>query len=403
MMRMPLTVLKAAAVGLLVPLAAFAQSHTIVVPGSGSNTANGTALYNAVANITSPSATNRWLVKVEPGTFDLGGQQLVLRNYVDLEGSGRGVTTVTSNAVITVHAPDVSHSDINSEVRDLTIRNYDSSTSPSPSAVLLEVNGIRLTRVDVDFDVAGNGSGVALVNTTARLSHVSIIAKGSVSNTGLVGVFISGGSPNLQDVTVTTDGAPTGNHRGIVVSSAPGTVLDRVNVTVPRDLVSASGSTGVSLYDSTGVLVTNSQVTSGAGTTSPITTYGFYVEDESTAEVRNTVINTVNAWWAPALLITNGSSSSVPVVNLQGSRLRGQGGTGIGAQSYGTGTMNISQSIVEGTSYPYLITVNSSGYGTINLGASQLIGTRSYPYGGPFAKCVGAYDGTFNPIANGSC
>ncbi|HEV3459541.1 MAG TPA: hypothetical protein VHG32_23570, partial [Thermoanaerobaculia bacterium] len=60
--------------------------RTVIVNSGGTPTANGTALLNAVANITTNSSTNTWLVKVEPGVFDLGSGTLTMKDYVDVEG-----------------------------------------------------------------------------------------------------------------------------------------------------------------------------------------------------------------------------------------------------------------------------------------------------------------------------
>ncbi len=46
--------------------------RTLLVVGGSTPTANGTALQVALSNITTNSATNPWLIKVEPGIFDVG-------------------------------------------------------------------------------------------------------------------------------------------------------------------------------------------------------------------------------------------------------------------------------------------------------------------------------------------
>lgn len=81
---------------LLTSTTATAQIRTILVsPVPGDPVASGTALRNALAGIPSPSATNRWLVKIEPGTYDVGGgTSLAMRPYVDVEGSGIEATTI---------------------------------------------------------------------------------------------------------------------------------------------------------------------------------------------------------------------------------------------------------------------------------------------------------------------
>ena len=82
--------------------------HTVLVyhhpagePSSDQN--SGTELLNLVGAIPSsgseaPANNNRWLVKLGPGTFDLGSTTLVLPAWVSVEGSGMEETVITSAA-----------------------------------------------------------------------------------------------------------------------------------------------------------------------------------------------------------------------------------------------------------------------------------------------------------------
>jgi hypothetical protein len=75
---------------------------TIGVPPGPSATASGTALLAAAAAISGASATNRFVIKLEATTYDLGGLALMLPSYVDLEGFGPGtVVTSTGNSMLT--------------------------------------------------------------------------------------------------------------------------------------------------------------------------------------------------------------------------------------------------------------------------------------------------------------
>ena len=64
-------------------------------PGDSPTTA-GTALLNTLNGIADNSATNPYLIKVGPGIYDLGTGSLQMKEYVDIEGSGEKVTTITS-------------------------------------------------------------------------------------------------------------------------------------------------------------------------------------------------------------------------------------------------------------------------------------------------------------------
>jgi len=67
----------------------------VTVSPVGSATANGTALINAISGIVGASATNPWLVRIEPGAYNLGSTTLSVPGYVDIEGSGENSTQIT--------------------------------------------------------------------------------------------------------------------------------------------------------------------------------------------------------------------------------------------------------------------------------------------------------------------
>lgn len=101
---------------------ASAQIRTVLVsPVPGNSVASGTALRNAINGIAAPSSTNRWLVKIEPGIYDIGAVSLQMRSFVDLEGSGIDATTIRGS----VDAGDMTAATIrgvnNTELRFLTV------------------------------------------------------------------------------------------------------------------------------------------------------------------------------------------------------------------------------------------------------------------------------------------
>jgi len=51
----------------------------------------------ALNSITNASATNPYVIKVMPGVYDLGTASLQMKEFVDVEGSGPGVTLITSS------------------------------------------------------------------------------------------------------------------------------------------------------------------------------------------------------------------------------------------------------------------------------------------------------------------
>jgi hypothetical protein len=66
--------------------------RTVIVRPLGTPVQNGTALLGALAGITTAAGGNPWLLKLEPGNYDLGATSLVMKPFVDIEGSGENVT-----------------------------------------------------------------------------------------------------------------------------------------------------------------------------------------------------------------------------------------------------------------------------------------------------------------------
>jgi hypothetical protein len=85
------------------PYATFARTiyrKTVVVKPvtpAGSFTDNGKELLSALGDIGDASASNPYLLKIEPGIYDLAEDSLIMKPYVDVEGSGEGVTIIRAN------------------------------------------------------------------------------------------------------------------------------------------------------------------------------------------------------------------------------------------------------------------------------------------------------------------
>lgn len=148
-------------------------THTLVVHPDPDAGKAGIGLLNVLSRITDNSATNPYLVKVEPGIYNLGSGSVVMKPYVDLEGSGELVTTLTSansSGAGTVVGAD------NSELRFVTVKN-----------------------------TGGGQQSVALYaeSTSPRFTHVTAVASGGSEN---YGVHLSNGTPALTSVTASASG-----------------------------------------------------------------------------------------------------------------------------------------------------------------------------------------------------
>ncbi|MEM7170314.1 MAG: hypothetical protein AAF530_09085 [Pseudomonadota bacterium] len=108
----------------LAPDAVFMQ--TIVVRPEGPNAQdNCTDLIQALDSITDSSPTNPFLVIVEPGRYDCGNRTVRTKRYVDIQGSGEGITRIRGNrnsenqGVVELVSP--------SELRSITVENLGGS------------------------------------------------------------------------------------------------------------------------------------------------------------------------------------------------------------------------------------------------------------------------------------
>ncbi len=135
-----------------------------VHPVPGDHTASGTALLNALAAINNASATKRYLLKLEPGIYDLGSTELVMKPYVDIEGSGQQTTVIqgTGNADPGVTA--VVEGAASSELRNLQVKSTGSPTLPISIAILVP-DGADTRIVDVTAVSGGGNSNWAIRNT----------------------------------------------------------------------------------------------------------------------------------------------------------------------------------------------------------------------------------------------
>lgn len=155
--------------------------RTVVVSPVGTPEQNGSALRTALAGIRGASATTPYLLKIEPGVYDLGASTLMLKSWVDVEGSGKGATILTRTAsaasatTVGVVATDL-------EVRDLTIR-IEGGASASAAAVVAAGGRISFDGVRLEAR-GGTSSALALVVTntpTVTVADSELDATGSTA------------------------------------------------------------------------------------------------------------------------------------------------------------------------------------------------------------------------------
>jgi len=331
--------------------------RTVLVSPIGTPTQNGTALVSALAGITTNSAGNPWLLKVEPGIYDVGSSPLIMKPYVDLEGSGE-ITTIITAASLTGSGTVSAAS--NSQIRFVTIRN----TGGGASAIAVG-------------RIAGGGN--------IMLLHATVIASGGTSNN--IGIFVGGfESVNGESVTVNVSGSGSSPASGI--QGGPAVTLANSRITVSGGTANAgvsAGSSGGGSADLSDVTIT---VDGPAG--SQNSGFGSF---KAGVTVRNSRIAVTGGSQATGVVQTGNNT------DIRNSTVTAQQAT---TASYGmsidtgltSGVSNINNSTIVGDTNYIRVNPTCSAF----VGASQLKGGSVT--GGGTAVCAGVFDGSYTFFAS---
>ena len=235
-----------------------------------------TSVQAALNSITDNSASNRYLLKIAAGAYT---ETVSMKPYVDIEGSGEGVTKITFGGSASLNTGTVVGAS-NAELRSLTIEN-----------------------------TGGNADAVAIYNTSASPSLLHVTATASGATSANLGMYnLSSSSPSMKDVSATGTGGSSANGVRNSLSSSPlmtdvaavasgGTdtigVYNITNSSPTMIGVTALASGGTNNYgmlnNASSPKIQNSNLT-GSGSPS----YGIYNTAPSSAYtvlIENTVIN----------------------------------------------------------------------------------------------------------------
>jgi hypothetical protein len=194
-----------------------------------------TTVVDALASITDASADKRYLIKIAPGTYE---GYIDLKSFVDLEGSGEGVTIL--RAFGSDENPSLGGSsatmraagDMTVEVRFLTVESvaHQADYGTGIHSFNVGVGLVRLTHVIATASgaflrnsgvwnaaapvlmthVTASGSGgeaaagvTNLYDAPIIMEHVTALASGGPSHYGVVNVF--GGSPLIRNAAISGD------------------------------------------------------------------------------------------------------------------------------------------------------------------------------------------------------
>jgi len=239
----------------------FDDTRTRTVRPVGTQAQNGAALLSALANITTASALNPFLLKLQPGIYDIGASTLSMKPHVDIEGSGELSTTITSSGganAITVSGAD------STEIRFLTL-NASSAGSNFAIGYYLQSATSRLTHVAIattETGPGGAGIGISVTNGAALTTdHVTVSAIAPIGQSE--GLQCLGSTVFIQNSAFSASGGSLQSN---------GVLNDSCTVNLQNSVVSATGApnnlgiVGNALHGGSTVNVDASQITGSTNT-----------------------------------------------------------------------------------------------------------------------------------------
>jgi hypothetical protein len=385
------------ALGLAVVAAAASADTVVVGPVPGSPALSGLRLLNRLAAITDASSSRPYVLKLEPGVYDLRNRTLAMRAFVDVEGSGEGVTLVRGSADGTGTIAGAPHA----ELRSLTVE----SRSPSAAIALRNsASGFRASHVTC---IASTGGQAAAIVQDATDDVVLRSVTASATGDDATGVASRGGRmtdvvarATATDLAYAVFNAASGGELVNVIAEAEsgrfaGGIRNEGGAPTLRNVrASARGDSmaeGIVNGAGSGARIFGGVVLAVAGSD-----FAVGVSNESSSAVLSDLDVTARGDTS-AFGISN-QFSGTP--SLLGGTVRAEaGGNGIGVLTDGGVAATVERSTVSGDGFSV-----ANGFGAAatvtRVGASRLDGpTRA---GSGTLRCVESYGGAFAPLGS-SC
>jgi hypothetical protein len=175
--------------------------NVVIVAKSGGDF---TDLRLAMDSILNASPSNPVLIKVMPGTYDLGADYFYAKDYVDVEGSGQGNTIITGSTTGAFYYPGTG-----TTLRNVTLDN--NYTGNWTECLRLKSN-TKLDNVSITRNITGattsTFSGIVLQNadtSNVSISNVDIKIHDVNATAQNAGIALYGGLDNIDISNVTID------------------------------------------------------------------------------------------------------------------------------------------------------------------------------------------------------
>ena len=311
--------------------------HKIIVSKDGAG--DFTDPVSAMNSITDASANNLYLIQINPGNYTLA-YPLQMSPYVDIEGSGEGVTRIVGSVT----------GASNAEIRMLTVQNP--------------------------------GNGVAISNITASPRILKVTAISSGSETGVI-VNASGSSTLMTDVKIISTGGYIARGLGNYYSSP---TMNNVSISVSNG------------YENTGIFNNNSALTmsnSAITVTGGTFTYGVLTGGQGIpVNMANSVIVASGASYGNTGIQGGGLINLTNlIIDVFYTPENSNNENGI-LCTENSSFITINNSVIKGRSS----TIQSGGSNSVaKVGNTQLAGGAVI---GPNVTCAGVYDENYTFYAN---
>lgn len=358
--RLPLSALAAAVLLLVLAPPAFAAVSTVTVsPVPGNPTASGSNLLTALAGIVGATSADPFLLKLEPGTYDIGTSRMQMKPWVDIEGSGLAVTVIQGEGNLDFDLINgVVWGSTNAELRELTVKAIGSPARPNAIAIYNQLSSPRFRQVGA-FATGGTANwGIRNHSASPLIEQCEVTVRGGTQAYGIVATGASSSARPVVRRTVVNISAATNGY---------GFYSDQISLVRELRDVQASVNATSNAYGF------YADVDSGAGVTSRITGSTFTVSGKISAT---------------GIHFDGGSGVDLFLETTQ-------------ARASGTGT-NRGMRLLAGALIANHVELAGSSFSLdalildpVRIGASQLNGPRSLFN----AVCAASYDGSFNPIS----
>lgn len=389
-------------------------SRTIMVSPVGTDAvASGTVLMTALNGITDAADNKRYLLKIEPGYYDIEANKLDMKEYVDIEGSGENMTiilgSIPANGTPPVNGVITSSTNY-SEIRQLKV--IAAEVGILANAGKLVVRNVSINNTGyADFygiynrayplkieNVTINGGPTNSISAGIKNEGTATIKNSTISASAVLGyaygIYNKGTlAVNNSDITaqVVMPGGSTSIAKGIYnFGASASATLD--NVPISAFGYSTLGNTFGLHNDSAGnIILKNSKIIASGGEN----VTGISNGSTTKLELYNTDIATgACSWYGTGI---GNSNSNVSMYNSTIKVPYCPTKFGLDNQDVNSKTITIVNSVINASTK----SINLTGNSLLRVANSQLAGTvfLALPVN---VQCLGTYNENFASL-NSTC